>query len=205
MFLLVLYPPPPILRLNIANFAVAEGWLLLDIGWFVLFLWFTASLRPSSSKFCLLQQQLLFSLLNVRNSLATVLKYKERLLRRCINEGADRVRGRGRWGGGRGRWGGREGEVRGREEGEEGEGGGEEGWEEGEEVAGGGRGEKNGEGGGGRKICARAAPRREEGDKGAGGGGKGREGGDVYPPPVRPLINQFQVHQNAFYREFLEI
>ena len=31
-------PPPPILRLNIAYFAVAEGWLLLDIGWFVLFL-----------------------------------------------------------------------------------------------------------------------------------------------------------------------
>ena len=30
--------PPPILRLNIAYFAVAEGWLLLDIGWFVLFL-----------------------------------------------------------------------------------------------------------------------------------------------------------------------
>ena len=30
-------PPPPILRLNIAYFAVAEGWLLLDIGWFVLF------------------------------------------------------------------------------------------------------------------------------------------------------------------------
>ena len=26
-----------ILRLNIAYFAVAEGWLLLDIGWFVLF------------------------------------------------------------------------------------------------------------------------------------------------------------------------
>ena len=25
-------PPPPILRLNIAYFAVAEGWLLLDIG-----------------------------------------------------------------------------------------------------------------------------------------------------------------------------
>ena len=24
--------PPPILRLNIAYFAVAEGWLLLDIG-----------------------------------------------------------------------------------------------------------------------------------------------------------------------------
>ena len=38
MFLLVLYPPPLILRLNIAYFAVAEGWLLLDIGWFVLFL-----------------------------------------------------------------------------------------------------------------------------------------------------------------------
>ena len=32
MFLLVLNPPPPILRLNIAYFAVAEGWLLLDIG-----------------------------------------------------------------------------------------------------------------------------------------------------------------------------
>ena len=30
--------PPPILRLNIAYFAVAEGWLLLDIGWFDLFL-----------------------------------------------------------------------------------------------------------------------------------------------------------------------
>ena len=30
--------PPPILRLNIAYFAVAEGWLLLDIEWFVLFL-----------------------------------------------------------------------------------------------------------------------------------------------------------------------
>ena len=29
--------PPPILRLNIAYFAVAEGWLLLDIGLFVLF------------------------------------------------------------------------------------------------------------------------------------------------------------------------
>ena len=27
----------PILRLDIAYFAVAEGWLLLDIGWFVLF------------------------------------------------------------------------------------------------------------------------------------------------------------------------
>ena len=32
--------PLPILRLNIAYFAVAEGWLLLDIGWFVLFLHF---------------------------------------------------------------------------------------------------------------------------------------------------------------------
>ena len=30
--------PPPILRLYIALFAVAEGWLLLDIGGFVLFL-----------------------------------------------------------------------------------------------------------------------------------------------------------------------
>ena len=26
------FEPPPILRLNIAYFAVAEGWLLLDIG-----------------------------------------------------------------------------------------------------------------------------------------------------------------------------
>ena len=36
MFPLVLYPPL-ILRLCIALFAVAEGWLLLDIRWFVLF------------------------------------------------------------------------------------------------------------------------------------------------------------------------
>ena len=41
MFLLVLYPPP-ILRLNIAYFAVAEGWLLLDIRWFVLFFYLIA-------------------------------------------------------------------------------------------------------------------------------------------------------------------
>ena len=33
-------PPPPLIsRLCIALFAVAEGWLLLDIGWFVLFLY----------------------------------------------------------------------------------------------------------------------------------------------------------------------
>ena len=32
-------PPPFFLRLCIALFAVAEGWLLLDIGWFFLFLW----------------------------------------------------------------------------------------------------------------------------------------------------------------------
>ena len=38
--------PLPILRLNIAYFAVAEGWLLLDIGWFVLFL--------VLSRFCIL-------------------------------------------------------------------------------------------------------------------------------------------------------
>ena len=31
------WTPPPILRLSIAYFAVAEGWLLLVIGWFVLF------------------------------------------------------------------------------------------------------------------------------------------------------------------------
>ena len=36
MFPLVLWPSP-ILMLWIALFAVAEGWLLLDIGWFVLF------------------------------------------------------------------------------------------------------------------------------------------------------------------------
>ena len=38
-------PPPLILRLNIAYFAVAEGWLLLDIGWFVLFFY-----QPSISE-----------------------------------------------------------------------------------------------------------------------------------------------------------
>ena len=32
------HPPPPILRLCIALFVVAEGWLLFDIGGFVLFL-----------------------------------------------------------------------------------------------------------------------------------------------------------------------
>ena len=36
----VFLTPPPILRLGIALFAVAKGWLLLDIGWFVLFLGF---------------------------------------------------------------------------------------------------------------------------------------------------------------------
>ena len=36
MFPLVLYPPP-ILMMFIALFAVAEGWLLLDIEWIVLF------------------------------------------------------------------------------------------------------------------------------------------------------------------------
>ena len=30
-------PPPPSFRQCIALFAVAEGWLLLDIRWFVLF------------------------------------------------------------------------------------------------------------------------------------------------------------------------
>ena len=38
--------PPPILRLNIAYFAVAEGWLLLDIGWFVLFMY--SSTHPAN-------------------------------------------------------------------------------------------------------------------------------------------------------------
>ena len=36
MFSLVLYPPS-FEAVTIALFAVAEGWLLLDIGWFVLF------------------------------------------------------------------------------------------------------------------------------------------------------------------------
>ena len=49
VFPLVLYPPLPVLGLCVALFAVAEGWLLLDIGWFVLFLercffnWFSCS------------------------------------------------------------------------------------------------------------------------------------------------------------------
>ena len=33
------FVPNPLLRLCIALFSVAEGWLLLDIGWFVLFLY----------------------------------------------------------------------------------------------------------------------------------------------------------------------
>ena len=41
---------PPLLRLRIALFAVVEGWLLLDTGWFVLFLHFYARLRRSKSK-----------------------------------------------------------------------------------------------------------------------------------------------------------
>ena len=36
--------PPAILRLCIALFAVAEGWLLLDIGWFALFMYTTNTL-----------------------------------------------------------------------------------------------------------------------------------------------------------------
>ena len=46
-----------ILRLNIANFAVAEGWLLLDIGWFVLFFpsiswhWYLAGPPPNDEWF----------------------------------------------------------------------------------------------------------------------------------------------------------
>ena len=73
-----------------------------------------------------------------------------------INEGADRVRGRGRRGAGGGRRGGGRREKRG--------------WEEGEEGAGGGRGEGKREGGERREILrARSArrSRREEGDEGA--------------------------------------
>ena len=52
MFPLVFYPPPPLLRLNIAYFAVAEGWLLLDIGWFVLFLFYCTSDQVRVSSIC---------------------------------------------------------------------------------------------------------------------------------------------------------
>ena len=95
---------------------------------------------------------------------------------RCIEEGADRVRGSGRW------WAG---------DGEEGEGG---------ERRGGGRREKRGkEEGEGRKkgrgekedIIARAkrAPLQMGGGRRGGGRGKvrGREGFEAYPP-VHPLI-----------------
>ena len=37
MFPFVLNPPPPYFEDVYYLFAVAEGWLLLDIGWFVLF------------------------------------------------------------------------------------------------------------------------------------------------------------------------
>ena len=46
MFPLVLYPP--CFRQFIAIFAVAEGWLLLDIGWLVLFFLLVAQLHVSA-------------------------------------------------------------------------------------------------------------------------------------------------------------
>ena len=62
--------PPPILRLNIAYFAVAEGWLLLDIGWFVLFLiLFWNLIWPHSSMFyntCMRMWFILLGLLDFR-------------------------------------------------------------------------------------------------------------------------------------------
>ena len=46
-------PPPPLLRQCIAIFAVAEGWLLLDIGWFVLFVLVWNNLKSDQySLFC---------------------------------------------------------------------------------------------------------------------------------------------------------
>ena len=44
--------PPPILKLCIALFAVAEGWLLLDIGLFVLFYIFWEQRSRSQTKLC---------------------------------------------------------------------------------------------------------------------------------------------------------
>ena len=53
------FEPPLILRLNIAYFTVAEGWLLLDIGWFVLFVtdleqWHFVLKRPGCLSFIIL-------------------------------------------------------------------------------------------------------------------------------------------------------
>ena len=87
-----------------------------------------------------------------------------------LDEGADRVRGRGEKRG-------REGETRGREEGEEGAGGGRRGEGGGRRGAGGGRGEEKREGG---KFCAREARADPEGRRetmGREGGGKGAGGG----------------------------
>ena len=49
MFLLVLYPPP-LLRQCIALFTVAEGWLLLDIGRFVLFFYHHVITLPTPGR-----------------------------------------------------------------------------------------------------------------------------------------------------------
>ena len=100
-----------------------------------------------------------------------------------IDEGADRVRGRG--------------EKRGREGGEEGEGGGrrgggrrekrrreKRGWKEGE-------GRKKGREGERGNFCARearAAPEGRRETRGREGEVRGREGGEAYPP-VHPLID----------------
>ena len=52
---------PPILRLNIAYFAVAEGWLLLDIGWFVLFFQQTVGISMGTNCVPLLVDKFLYS------------------------------------------------------------------------------------------------------------------------------------------------
>ena len=107
------------------------------------------------------------------------------------SEGADRVKGRWRWGGGRWEvWGREEGEER-WEDGEEGEGGGNRG-------AGGWRGEKKGEGGKSGNFCARgarAAPRRET--RGGRGEVRGREGGEANPL-VHPVTSSQPLLQNNF-------
>ena len=103
---------------------------------------------------------------------------------KTTDEGADRVRGRGRRGGGRG-------EKRGRDEGEEGVGGGEEG--EGGGKRGGGRrerGEKGREGKDENFARAKRAPLQKGGGRRGGGRGelRGERGGEAYPL-VHPLTD----------------
>ena len=46
MFPFVMFPPPHYLRQYLASFAVTKGWLLLDIGWFVLFFYLVSNKIP---------------------------------------------------------------------------------------------------------------------------------------------------------------